>query len=210
VPRPAPFRILKASVFVASDALRGRLGADPIAAALNRLGFWALTFLLCSLLATPLNAFLGWTAPVRVRRMVGLFAFYYASLHFVTYFAIDQFFDLHAIVEDVVKRKFITIGFLAFLMLIPLAVTSTNGWVRRLGFVRWKRIHRMSYAAAVLGVIHFIWRVKADLRQPLLFAAALAVLLLARVLGGVLAVSRGGANPGTTRAETPGGEILGS
>jgi len=116
--------------------------------------------------------------------MVGLFAFFYAFLHFATYLGVDQFFDWGAIGADIVKRKFITIGFLAVLLLVPLAVTSTDRWVRRLGFARWKRLHRLSYVAALCGVVHFVWRVKADLRQPLIFAAILAVLLLVRFVGG--------------------------
>ena len=171
------------ALLIGLDAWRGRLGANPIAEILNRLGFWALTFLLLSLAPTGVRILLGWTEPVRYRRMIGLFAFSYAFLHFATYFGVDQFFDLHAIGADIVKRKFITLGFLAFLLLVPLAVTSTDRWVRRLGFVRWKRLHRLSYLAALCGVVHFIWRVKADLRQPLTFAAILAILLLVRFVG---------------------------
>jgi len=185
-------RATRVAVFVAGclpalliglDALRGRLGANPIAEILNRLGFWALTFLLLSLAPTALKITLGWTEPVRYRRMVGLFAFSYASLHFATYVGVDQFFDLPAIGADILKRKFITIGLLAFLLLVPLAVTSTDRWVRRLGFVRWKRLHRLSYVAALGGVVHFVWRVKADLRRPLAFAGALAVLMIVRLVG---------------------------
>ena len=171
------------ALLIGLDAWRGRLGANPIAEILNRLGFWALTFLLLSLAPTGIKILLGWTEPLRYRRTIGLFAFFYAFLHFATYLGVDQFFDLHAIGADIVKRKFITIGFLAFLLLVPLAVTSTDRWVRRLGFVRWKQLHRLSYLAALCGVVHFIWRVKADLRQPLTFAAILALLLLVRVVG---------------------------
>ena len=162
------------------DALRGRLGANPIAEVLNRLGFWTLTFLLLALAPTPLRIVCGWSWPLRYRRMIGLFAFFYAFLHLAAYVGLDQFFDLSAIVEDVVKRKFITIGMLAFVLLVPLAVTSTNRAVRRLGFVRWKRLHRLAYVAAACGVVHFAWRVKADLSQPALFGGALGVLLLIR------------------------------
>jgi sulfoxide reductase heme-binding subunit YedZ len=123
----------------------------------------------------------GWTFQMRVRRMIGLFAFFYASLHFATYVALDQGFDLSDIAKDIVKRKFITIGFLAFVLLVPLAITSTDRAVKRLGFRRWKRLHRLAYAAAVLGVIHFVWRVKADLLQPAIFAAVLAVLFVVRI-----------------------------
>ena len=171
------------ALLIGLDAWRGRLGANPIAEILNRLGFWALTFLLLSLAPTGVKILLGWTEPLRYRRTIGLFAFFYAFLHFATYLGVDQFFDLHAIGADIVKRKFITVGFLAFLLLVPLAVTSTDRWVRRLGFVRWKQLHRLSYLAALCGVVHFIWRVKADLRQPLTFAAILALLLLVRVVG---------------------------
>jgi sulfoxide reductase heme-binding subunit YedZ len=163
------------------DAVRGRLGANPIAEVLNRLGFWTLTFLLLALAPTPLRIVLGWSWPLRYRRMIGLFAFFYAFLHLAAYVGLDQFFDFAAIVEDVVKRKFITLGMVAFALLVPLAVTSTNRAVRRLGFVRWKRLHRLAYVAAACGVVHFAWRVKADLRQPALFGGALGVLLLIRL-----------------------------
>jgi sulfoxide reductase heme-binding subunit YedZ len=165
-----------------ADALGSRLGANPIAEILNRLGFWALVFLLLALTPTPLRVLFSWTWPARFRRMIGLFAFFYAFLHLATYVGVDQFFDVKAIVADVVKRKFITIGMLTFTLLVPLALTSTDRWVRRLGFVRWKRLHRLAYVAAVCGVIHFVWRVKADLLQPMLFAAALAVLFAIRLL----------------------------
>jgi sulfoxide reductase heme-binding subunit YedZ len=170
-------------VLLAADALRGRLGANPIAEALNRLGWWTLAFLLLTLATTPLRRVSGWTWPARFQRMVGLFAFFYASLHLAVYVGVDQFFDVHAIVADVVKRKFITIGMLSFLLLVPLAVTSTDRWVRRLGYVRWKRLHRLVYVAAIGGVVHFVWRVKADLREPLIFAGVLALLLAVRLVG---------------------------
>jgi sulfoxide reductase heme-binding subunit YedZ len=163
------------------EGLGGRLGANPIATILNRLGYWALCFLLLSLAATPLKILFGWTSPVRFRRMLGLFAFFYGFLHLTTYVVLDQFFDLPAIAADIVKRKFITIGLLTFLLLVPLATTSTDRWVRRLGFVRWKRVHRLSYVAAVCGVIHFVWRVKADLLQPTIFGLVLAGLLAVRL-----------------------------
>jgi sulfoxide reductase heme-binding subunit YedZ len=163
------------------DALRGGLGANPIEQILNRLGFWTLTFVLLALTPTALAIVTGWKGPLRYRRTIGLFAFSYASLHLAVYAGVDQFFDVSAIVQDVVKRKFITIGMLAFALLLPLALTSTDRGVRRLGFVRWKRLHRLVYFAAAAGVVHFVWRVKADLREPLLFASALAVLLAVRL-----------------------------
>jgi sulfoxide reductase heme-binding subunit YedZ len=170
-------------LLVASDGLRGRLGANPIETILNRLGYWTLVFVLLALVPTPLQKLSGWTWIAPHRRMIGLFAFFYACLHVGTYVGVDQFFDWRAIVADVVKRKFITIGMLAFALLVPLALTSTDGSVRRLGYARWKRLHRLVYAAALCGVVHFVWRVKADLREPLLFAAALAVLLAVRLIG---------------------------
>jgi len=157
------------------------LGANPIAEAMNQLGFWTLTLLMASLACTPLKIVTGWTWPIKIRKMLGLMAFFYATLHFGMYLGVDQFFDFAAIGKDIVKRKFITIGFAAFLILIPLAITSPSRMVKRLGFPRWKRLHRLVYLAATLGVIHFVWRVKSDYRQPLLFAFVLLVLLLVRV-----------------------------
>jgi sulfoxide reductase heme-binding subunit YedZ len=184
-------RLLKAAIGVAAlvPAARtgwrfftGGLGPNPIAEALNQLGLWTLITLLACLACTPLQIVTGWTWPLRLRRMLGLEAFLYAFLHFMTYFAVDQFFDFGEIWKDIVKRKFITVGFAAFVMLIPLAVTSTNGMVKRLGFPRWKRLHRLVYLAATCGVIHFTWRVKSDTREPLIYAFVLAVLLLTRVV----------------------------
>ncbi len=163
------------------EGLLGRLGANPIAEALNRLGLTALIFLVAALACTPLKAAVGWTWPIRLRRMLGLFGFFYASLHLMTYMGIDQAFDFRAILADITKRKFIYIGLAAFLMLIPLAATSTAASVRRLGFVRWKRLHRLAYFATALGIVHFILRVKKDLREPVIYGVVLAALLLARV-----------------------------
>jgi methionine sulfoxide reductase heme-binding subunit len=168
-------------VLVGLDAGRGRLGANPIEAVLNRLGYWALAFLLIALAPTPLAKLTGWTWPARYRRMLGLFAFFYGCAHFAFYAGVDQFFDWHAMGADIVKRKFITIGMLTLALLVPLASTSTNRSVRRLGYVRWKRLHRLVYLAAVCGVVHFVWRVKADLREPLVFASLLVLLLLLRL-----------------------------
>ncbi|HTP49102.1 MAG TPA: protein-methionine-sulfoxide reductase heme-binding subunit MsrQ [Anaeromyxobacteraceae bacterium] len=187
-------RLLKPAAFVLClaplakmgvDAFTGGLGANPIEAVLNRLGFWTLTLLALTLVPTPAKDLLGLAWPVRVRRMVGLFAFTYASLHFAFYVGVDKFFDWRTIGVDLTKRPFIMVGFAALLVLAPLAITSTDGWVRRLGYRRWKRLHRLSYAAAALAIVHFLWRVKADHRRPLMFAAAFAVLLAARVPGWV-------------------------
>ena len=163
------------------DAARHRLGANPIEAVLNRLGFWTFTFLVLSLAPTPLKRWTGLAWPLRLRRLLGVTAFTYAALHFSWYLGVDQFFDLQAVGADVLKRPFITVGFAALLLLLPLAITSTDGWVRRLGFPRWKALHRLAYAAALLGVVHFLWRVKADKLKPTIFAVVVVTLLLLRL-----------------------------
>jgi sulfoxide reductase heme-binding subunit YedZ len=160
----------------------GRLGANPIAALMNNLGFWTLTLLLATLTCTPLKILFGWKWPLEVRRLLGLCSFAYVCMHFLTYLVLDQGLDWGDIGKDIIKRKFITVGFLGFLLLVPLAVTSTNKMVKRLGFPRWKRLHRLVYVAAAAGVVHFVWRVKADLAQPLIFAAVLGLLLLIRAI----------------------------
>jgi methionine sulfoxide reductase heme-binding subunit len=162
-------------------AAQGTLGADPIALALNQLGLLALIFLLASLAATPLKLAFELTWPIRIRRMLGLFAFFYASLHFLLYALIDQGLALEAIGEDLRERGFIAFGFAAFLLLIPLAITSTAAMTKRLGARRWKLLHRLAYVAAILAVVHFVWRVKRDFTQPALYAVVLAVLLFARI-----------------------------
>ena len=186
-----PLPWLKPGIFIgalaplASIGLRvtqGILGANPIAEVLNELGLTALIFLVASLACTPARWLFGWTWPTRVRRQLGLFAFFYAALHVFVYLVLDQVLDWATIVEDIAKRPFITVGFLAFVLLVPLAVTSTSGWVRRLGYRRWQRLHQLAYVAGVLAVVHFVWRVKIDLTQPLIYAAVLAVLLLVRVV----------------------------
>jgi sulfoxide reductase heme-binding subunit YedZ len=181
-------------------AVAGELGANPIAEAMNRLGFWTLTLLLVTLAPTPIQIVTGWKWPLRLRRMLGLEAFLYVCLHVAVYLGVDQFFDFAAIGKDIVQRKFITVGFAAFVLLIPLAITSTDGMVRRLGFVRWKKLHRLIYLAAVLGVVHYVWRVKSDLRQPLIFGAVLAVLLAIRATRAVRP-SRPGPRPARADAD---------
>ena len=153
------------------------LGANPIEFITRDLGDWTLIFLMVTLAVTPFRRLSGWSWLIKLRRMIGLFAFFYAALHFVTYIWLDQFFDLQDIVKDVIKRPFITVGFAAFLCLIPLAVTSTNAMVKRLGGKRWQALHRVVYAIATLGVVHYWWLVKKDIREPLLYAVILAALL---------------------------------
>ncbi len=163
-------------------ASQDALGANPISEGLNRLGFCALVFLVLSLACTPVQLLTQWTWPVRIRRALGLIGFGYATVHFLTYLVLDQQLALGEVFEDVAKRPFITVGFAAWLLLIPLALTSTKAAVKKLGFVRWKQLHRLAYLCAALGVVHFYWRVKKDHTEPLIYAAVLAALLLIRVI----------------------------
>jgi sulfoxide reductase heme-binding subunit YedZ len=155
-----------------SDAL----GADPVAEIEHRLGIWALRFLLIALAVTPLRQLTGQPVLIRFRRMLGLYAFAYATLHLAAYLVLDLRGYWLQIFEEIVKRPYITVGFAAWLLLVPLALTSTTGWIRRLG-KRWALLHRLVYAIAVLAVLHFWWLVKSDIREPALYAAILAVLL---------------------------------
>lgn len=182
-------RLLKPLVFLVclvpfvalvAAALQDQLGANPIQAITHVTGDWALRFILISLAVTPLRRLSGWNGVIAYRRMLGLFAFFYAAMHFSTYIVLDQFFDWQAIGKDIAKRPFITIGFLALVALTPLAITSTKGWIRRLGR-RWQQLHRLVYVAAVAGVVHYLWLVKADRTRPLTYGAVLAVLLGIRV-----------------------------
>lgn len=153
-----------------------QLGANPVETLSHRTGDWSLRFLLLTLAVTPLRRLTGWNGLQRFRRMLGLFAFFHVCLHFSVYLIFDQFFDLSTIIADVAKRPYITVGFAAFVLLIPLAVTSTNRMIKRLGR-NWQRLHRLVYLIAILGVLHYLWLVKADLREPLIYAGILAVLL---------------------------------
>jgi sulfoxide reductase heme-binding subunit YedZ len=172
------------------DAFRGDLGANPIEAVQNRLGFWTLTILALSLVPTPARDVLGVSWLQRLRRVIGVTAFAYALLHFLFYVGVDKFFDGRTIAQDLTKRPFLMVGFAALLCLAPLAITSTDGWVMRLGYRRWKLLHRLAYLAAALGVVHFAWRVKADRTRPILFAAVFAILLAARVPGWIRVARR--------------------
>jgi len=156
------------------------LGANPIEELLHALGRWGLKILLLTLAITPLRRWTGWNWLIRFRRMLGLFAFFYIVLHFLVYAILDQGLDIEAIVEDVIKRPYITLGMAGLLMLIPLAVTSTKGMMRRLG-KRWQKLHRLVYAIAVVAVWHFYWQVKLDTLEPILYALVLAGLLGVRV-----------------------------
>jgi methionine sulfoxide reductase heme-binding subunit len=162
-------------------AYSGGLGANPIEVITHATGDWTLRFLLITLTITPIRKLTGRLWLIRYRRMFGLFAFFYATLHFLTYIWLDKFFDLHEMLHDVAKRRFITVGFTGFVLLIPLAVTSTKGWIRRLGGKRWQALHRLIYFSAIAGVIHYWWLVKADIRLPLEYGVILAVLLGYRI-----------------------------
>lgn len=189
-PRWTPLRAARVAVFALCliplawllfDAVTGGLGANPVEAITHRTGWWALTLLMTSLAITPARRVTGWNDLIRFRRMLGLFAFFYATLHVLVYFGLDQLFAFDYLLEDIAERPYITVGFTAWLLLVPLAVTSTRGWVRRLG-KRWRTLHRLVYVSAALGVVHFLWLVKADTREPLIYAGILAVLLGARLV----------------------------
>ncbi|PYT07369.1 MAG: sulfoxide reductase heme-binding subunit YedZ [Acidobacteria bacterium] len=165
-------------VSLAWRALNGDLGANPIEFITHATGDWTLRFLVITLAVTPLRKLLRWPELVRFRRMLGLFAFFYGCLHVLTYVWLDKFFAWGEMVKDVAKRPFITAGFTAFVLLVPLAVTSTAGWIRRLGGKRWQALHRLIYVIAIAGVVHYYWLVKSDIRLPL-FYGGLVVLLLA-------------------------------
>src|SRR5881296_2183469 len=158
-------------------AYTSALGANPIEVITHSTGDWILIFLLITLAVTPVRKLPGQLWLIRYRRMFGLFAFFYATLHLLTYIWLDKFFDIHEMLTDIAKRRFITVGFTGFVLLIPLAITSTSGWIRRLGGKRWQALHRLIYAAAICGVIHYLWLVKADIRKPLQYGTVLAVLL---------------------------------
>ena len=158
-------------------ACTGRLGANPIEVITHSTGDWILIFLMVTLSVTPVRKLTGQLWLIRYRRMFGLFAFFYAVLHFLTYIWLDKFFDLRQMWADVSRRRFITVGFTGFVLLIPLALTSTTGWIRRLGGKRWQALHRLIYVSAIAGVIHYWWLVKADITKPARYALMLSLLL---------------------------------
>lgn len=167
--------------YLAYGVFANALGANPIDAVADETGTWTLRFLVITLAITPLRKLTGWNAVIRFRRMFGLFAFFYGTLHFLTYIWLDQFFDLDAIAKDIVKRPFITVGFAAFMLMAPLAATSTAGWIRRLGGRRWNLLHRLIYVSATFGVVHYLWLVKADISRPVRYGVIVAALLAVRV-----------------------------
>lgn len=184
-------------------AVSDALGANPIEAVQRSTGWWTLVLLLATLAVTPLRRWTEFAWLLRLRRMLGLFAFFYASAHFLTYAWLDVWFEVAAIAKDVIKRPFVTVGFLAWVLLVPLAATSTRGMQRRLGR-GWRTLHRLVYAIATLGVLHFWWLVKRDIREPLAFALVLAFLLGARL---AKPRARGGEAPGREAAGAQAGRI---
>jgi sulfoxide reductase heme-binding subunit YedZ len=188
---PPPIRTCKTAIWLLCLAplirlvwkgFHDGLGANPIEFVTLSTGTWTLVLLLVSLSVTPLRRLTGISWLIRFRRLIGLFAFFYAVLHFTTYIWLDKFFDLSEAVKDVARRPFITAGFFAFLLLIPLAATSTAGSIRRLGGRKWQLLHRLVYVSGASAVLHFWWKVKADTRLPAVYAAALAILLAYRLL----------------------------
>ena len=157
-----------------------QLGADAVDTLLHRMGDFTLIILLATLAITPLRRLTGWNVLIRIRRIVGLFGFFYLSLHFFIYLVLDQTLDWEFILVDLTKRPYAVVGFTAWLLLIPLAVTSTQGWVRRLG-KRWQKLHKLVYIAVALGLLHFYWQVKADTLWPLVAASVYVVLLALRL-----------------------------
>jgi sulfoxide reductase heme-binding subunit YedZ len=187
-------RLTKIALFLAAlvplerllwKAFHDGLGANPIEVITHSTGDWTLILVLATLSITPLRRITRQYWLIGVRRMVGLFAFFYGTLHFLTYIWLDKFFDIHEMVKDIAKRPFITVGFSAFVLMIPLALTSTAWSIRRLGGKNWQRLHRLIYLTGILGVAHYVWLVKADLRKPIEYGVVLGILLLYRVGGWV-------------------------
>lgn len=182
-----------------------KLTANPIEYITRFTGSWSLIILLTSLAVTPLRRLTGWNDLIKLRRMLGLFAFFYAALHFSTYMVLDLFFDFAAIAKDILKRPYITVGFSALVLMIPLAVTSTAGMIRRLG-KRWQQLHYLVYGIAILGVLHFYWLVKADIRRPVQYGAVLTLLLgfrLAFKLAPVIKTWRSSRSNSSSRSKRP-------
>jgi methionine sulfoxide reductase heme-binding subunit len=184
-------RVIKPALFLAClgpltwliyNAFWGDLGANPIETITNTTGIWTLRLIAITIAITPLRWLTKWNPLINFRRMLGLFAFFYGSIHFMIYFVLDRSLMFDGLWEDIVKRPYITVGFTAFVLMIPLALTSTKGWIRRLGGARWNLLHKLVYVSAVLGVTHYWWKVKLDVTNPMIYAAIVGVLLGARML----------------------------
>ncbi len=183
-------RVVKPAVFLAAllpaawlvyNAFWGDLGVNPVETITNHTGIWTLRFIVITIALTPLRWLTGFNPLALFRRMAGLFAFFYGTLHFMTYFVLDHSLSFDGVWEDVVNRPYITAGFTAFVLMIPLALTSTQGWIRRLGGRKWNLLHRLIYLTAAAGALHYFWKVKLDITSPVLYALIIAVLLAARV-----------------------------
>ena len=183
--------VLEPIVFVAAlgplawlvyNAFWGDLGANPIETITNSTGIWTLRFIVITLAITPARWITKWNPIITFRRMIGLFAFFYGTIHFMIYFVLDRSLMFDGLWEDIVKRPYITVGFTGFVLMIPLALTSTKGWIRRLGGQRWNLVHKLVYVTGVLGVVHYLWKVKLDVTNPLIYGAIVGVLLSVRVV----------------------------
>src|ERR1700722_4829573 len=186
---------------LAWKGFHGLLGANPIEVITHSTGDWTLTFLLITLSITPLRKLTRQYWLIGLRRILGVFPFFYGCLHLTTYVWLDKFFDVHEMLADIAKRGFITAGLAAFALMVPLAVTSTKGWIRRLGGKRWQALHRLIYLSAAAGVVHYIWLVKADLRSPLRYAFVLLVLLTYRIVASIASRTKAGAGVAATKIE---------
>lgn len=201
--KPAVFLTCLVPVaWLAYRAFTGDLGANPIETLSRYTGDWTLRFLLIALAVTPARHLSGWAGVMRLRRMLGLFAFFYVFCHFCIYL-FDQFFSLEFILEDILERPYVTVGFTSFVLLIPLAITSTNGWVKRLGGKRWQQLHRLVYLAAGGGVLHFLWKVKAEEQRPVVYGLVLVALLAFRLWTLRRASTRRGRPPVRVRSPAP-------
>jgi methionine sulfoxide reductase heme-binding subunit len=183
-------RVIKPVVFLAClgplawlvyNAFWGDLGANPVELITNTTGIWTLRFIAVTIAITPIRWVTKWNPIINFRRMIGLFAFFYGTLHFLIYFILDRSLIFDDLWEDIVKRPYITVGFTGFVLMIPLALTSTTAWIRRLGGARWNLLHKLVYVTAVLGVIHYWWKVKLDVTDPMIYAGIVSVLLGSRV-----------------------------
>ena len=182
-------RVMKPAVFVSCllpfawlvyNAFWGDLGVNPVETITNETGIWTLRLIVATIAITPIRWATKWNPIITLRRMIGLFAFFYATIHFMIYFVLDRSLMFDGLWEDVVKRPYITMGFIGFVLMIPLALTSTKGWIRRLGGQRWNLLHKAVYITAIAAVIHYWWKVKLDVTNPMIYAAIVAVLLVAR------------------------------
>jgi sulfoxide reductase heme-binding subunit YedZ len=168
-------------IWLATRTLTGRLGINPVEDLELTTGIWALRFLVATLLVTPVRRLTGWNRIIQYRRMLGLFTFFYAAVHFAIYIGVDQFFAFDFILKDIAKRPFITMGFLAFVLMVPLAITSTKGWIRRLG-KRWQMLHRLIYISAVCAAVHYLWKVKVMIGSPVYYGVAIGLLIAWRLV----------------------------